>query len=271
MQLITTLKAPAKCNIFLNITGKRENGYHELQSLFILLDVYDEIEVFEHEVSSCDYEAIYIENDLITQTIKKLQPHRSKGGEVHFRVHKKIPLGSGLGGGSTDAAAALMFLDKYWGCKLSRKQQHEIALELGADVPFFLTGKNAIVEGIGEKVTPVDFGIDTYILVVHPGVVSSTRDVFTSFAQPFSKPIKNYKRWILGGRNQLQQSACDLTPEIAELVEMLENQAGCLCARMSGTGSSCFGIFTSMEKLEKAAEFIIAQTGYWCHHQELRI
>ncbi|OGT95081.1 MAG: 4-(cytidine 5'-diphospho)-2-C-methyl-D-erythritol kinase, partial [Gammaproteobacteria bacterium RIFOXYB2_FULL_38_6] len=154
-----TLLAPAKLNLFLHVVGQREDGYHELQTIFQLINLYDELTFVLREddqifiVSKrCDIEK---ENNLIYKAYQLLQTHTKKLSGVEIHLNKKIPIGAGLGGGSSDAAASLTAFNQLFKLKLSQKKLKELGVTLGADVPVFIEGKTGWAEGIGEKLTPV--------------------------------------------------------------------------------------------------------------------
>ena len=176
-----SLQAPAKLNLFLHVTGRLPNGYHTLQSVFVLIDLCDTIELnlINDGVIRRTGDVIgQPEKDLCVRAARLLQQKFSVPLGVEINVTKRIPAGAGMGGGSSDAASTLLGLNQLWGLKLSKERLMELGQNLGADVPFFLLGTNAWVEGIGEKLTAIDVPEMTFA-VVWPGVSQSTPEIFS--------------------------------------------------------------------------------------------
>ncbi len=257
MQDFQTFLAPAKINLFLHITGRRADGYHTLQSVFELLDFYDTIRIRPNnsgEIRRVNAVPNVAESqDLAIRAALALQKSTGcqQGADIH--VEKHIPMGGGLGGGSSDAATVLLALNHLWDLHLSRAQLMQIGLTLGADVPVFIFGQTAWAEGIGELLSPVDLPQqstnnqqDAYYVVLTPNIQVPTMQIF---AHPRltrdTKPLKiadfsstafnhlNNKRF----KNDLEESVCELFPAVASTLKWL-NQFG--EARMSGSGASVF-------------------------------
>jgi 4-diphosphocytidyl-2-C-methyl-D-erythritol kinase len=228
---------PAKLNLTLKVTGKRPDGYHLLESEVVFLSLCDELE-FELapklEVNSD------IENNIIIKAARALDAN--KGAKI--TLSKNIPMGGGLGGGSADAAATLVALNQLWGLNKPEAELYDIALKLGADVPVCLYGhlnkvSSARFEGIGEVLTPYS-APKYYYLLVNPNIHLATVDVFNQ----------------LKGRNNLQEPAIELCPEVGDVLEFLQATQNRLFARMSGSGATCFAVFKKMEDAAKAAESV---------------
>ena len=257
----THYPAPAKLNLFLHVTGRRADGYHLLQSVFQLIDLADRLQFTLRDdgqiLRTTEVPGVAAESDLIVRAAQSLQAAaRSKGMTppgVDIAIEKNIPMGGGLGGGSSDAATTLMALNHLWQTGLSRAELMQLGVKLGADVPFFLGGENAFVEGIGEQLTPLATQ-ETWFVVVHPGVAVPTPLIFG--AEDLTRDTKAVKMLDFSGqsnsfgRNDLQQVAVRLFPEVASALAWLSNYAP---ARMTGSGAC---VFAAMES-ETAAQAVV--------------
>ena len=256
LKALYDVPAPAKLNLFLHITGRRPDGYHLLQSAFMLIDWCDTLH-FElrndGQISRADLPDLAIASpaealpaeDLTVRAARALQAACGTSLGVHIGLEKRIPSQAGMGGGSSDAASCLLALQRLWGLRLPPQELLAIALSLGADVPFFLSGGNAWVEGIGEKISPLDLPPASFV-VVKPAAGISTRDIFTAPAlkrntetatmigrtAPERGPIFGF------GHNDLQPVAQKLCPQISQSLDWLESQQ--LQGRMTGSGSAVF-------------------------------
>jgi 4-diphosphocytidyl-2-C-methyl-D-erythritol kinase len=230
--------------LFLHVTGRRPDGYHELQSVFMLIDWCDTLH-FEKRpggaISREDLTLALPAQDLITRAAQLLQHHTGCTDGVHIAVEKQIPAQAGMGGGSSDAATCLLALNRLWGLKLKLLTLEKLGLQLGADVPFFLRGHNAWVEGVGEKITRIELpaarfwvvkppqGIDTSQIFAHPDL---KRDTNAATMSSFAADAYDF------GHNDLQSVAQALCPGVEQALQAL-NQAG-LKSRMTGSGSAVF-------------------------------
>ncbi len=239
-----TLPAPAKLNLFLHITGRRADGYHNLQTLFRMLDVGDELN-FQADSSglirfSCSDISIGGDDNLVVRAAKMLQPFAAEGAGVRIHLDKRTPMGGGLGGGSSDAATTLHALNQLWRLGLSTQQLADIGLKLGADVPVFVHGQTAFAEGVGEQLQPVALP-DCWYLVVTPDAHVSTAAVFT---HPDlirdSKPLTLADLMTSPWRNDCQPLVERLCPQVAITLRWLVEYAP---SRMTGTGASVFAEF----------------------------
>jgi 4-diphosphocytidyl-2-C-methyl-D-erythritol kinase len=259
-----TVSAPAKLNLFLHITGRRADGYHLLQSAFQLIDLADTLHfALRADEKVClhlqpDARAMgLLENDnLIVRAAQALRSAHAKPlPGVDIWLEKRIPLGGGLGGGSSDAASTLLALNLMWKLAFSGQKLAEIGLKLGADVPFFTFGNNAWVEGIGEQLTPLPLP-PRWIVVLHPGVHVATPDVFRHPDLTRNTPpakIEGFAQEDFFGRNDLQHVAVKLAPAVGKALECL---ADCGAqARMSGSGACVFAPCAS----EAAAQALAAR------------
>ena len=246
--------APAKLNLFLHVTGRRADGYHELQTLFQLIDLCDTVAIevradgrIERSAGPADIPA---EHDLVVRAARALQAAAGTRLGASIRVIKHIPIGGGLGGGSTDAATTLLALNRLWGCGLSVDVLAELGLPLGADVPVFVRGFSAWAEGVGERLEPVLLPERWYV-ILQPGVGVSTREVFQSAELTRNSPLITIRAFFeSGGRNDCEPVVRARWPEVAEALEWLGRYAS---ARLTGTGSCIFAAVGSPEEAERIA------------------
>jgi 4-diphosphocytidyl-2-C-methyl-D-erythritol kinase len=253
--------APAKLNLFLHVVGRRTDGYHLLQTVFRLIDLVDWIE-FAPRADDAIHLAeplpgVPEESDLTVRAARLLQEAAALRSGVTIRVEKRIPIGGGLGGGSSDAATTLIALDALWGTGFSRTALSELGLRLGADVPFFLLGRNAFAEGIGERLTALDLDPAWYV-VITPQVAVSTREIFGSRELTRdTKPLKMQAFFAGLGRNDLEPVVCRRFPQVARALEWLKGHGD---ARLSGSGSSVFAAYQT----EAEARAVVARIpGEW--------
>jgi 4-diphosphocytidyl-2-C-methyl-D-erythritol kinase len=244
MQALYDVAAPAKLNLFLHITGRRPDGYHLLQSAFMLIDWCDTLHFelrTDGQLSREDLSTPLPPDDLVLRAARALQTATGTCMGAHIGVYKEIPAQAGMGGGSSDAASCLLALNRLWKLGLTTSQLQTIALPLGADVPFFVGGRNAWVEGIGEKITPLSIPPSRF-LVAKPPEGLDTKLIFSS-----SDLKRNSDHAILAGfaarplhfgENVLQPVAENLCPAIKEVTNWLKSKG--LNARMTGSGSAVF-------------------------------
>ncbi|MDE2605443.1 MAG: 4-(cytidine 5'-diphospho)-2-C-methyl-D-erythritol kinase [Burkholderiales bacterium] len=246
MHSLHDVAAPAKLNLFLHVTGRRADGYHLLQSAFVLLDWHDSLH-FERRpggrLSREDVGAALPEEDLTLRAARALQQATGCGEGAHIVLEKRLPAEAGLGGGSSDAASSLLALNRLWQLGLSLAQLEQVGLALGADVPFFLRGRSAWVEGVGERITPVALPPARFAVVKPPRGLA-TKDIFSHPAlkrDSDSATISGFAADPWGfGHNDLEPVARQLCPEVGEAVEWLGSQG--LPARMTGSGSAVFAL-----------------------------
>jgi 4-diphosphocytidyl-2-C-methyl-D-erythritol kinase len=255
-----TYLAPAKINLFLHITGQRADGYHTLQSVFSLLDFYDTIHLKPTKNSEIkrvnEINGVPESQDLCALAASALQKLSGCKFGVEFAVEKRIPMGGGLGGGSSDAATVLLALNHLWQLDLSRAELMQVGLGLGADVPVFIFGQNAWAEGIGEQLTKIDLP-EQYYVVLTPSIHVSTRHIFAnSRLTKDTKPLKiaDFSRDenSVVFKNDLEKVVCEEFPAVATTLKWLSQYGK---ARMSGSGASVFVAVNSKQK----ADEILAQ------------
>ena len=258
------LPAPAKLNRLLHITGRRADGYHELQTLFQFLDHGDTLHLARRADGEIrltpEVPGVAHDHNLIVRAARLLQA--ASGGPLGADIHleKRLPMGGGLGGGSSDAATALLGLDALWGLGLSLERLAALGLALGADVPVFVHGHAAWAEGIGERLTPVD--LDTpWFVVVHPGIEVATPAVFRAPELTRHTPPITMARALQGGasswRNDCEATVRSLYPPVAAALDWLARRAPTM---LTGTGAC---IFASVAD-EKQADRLLAEIdGRW--------
>ena len=261
MKAIYDVPAPAKLNLFLHVTGRRPDGMHLLQSVFMLIDWCDKLH-FELRAGGAlsreDLGSPLPPEDLILRAARALQAAAGTSHGAHISIEKRLPEQAGMGGGSSDAAACLLALNRLWGLGLPVAALAKIGVQLGADVPFFLGGRNAWVEGIGEQLTPVALPPARFV-VVKPPQGLATASIFTDPHLNRSSEaaiISGFAANPYGfGHNDLQAVAQRLCPDVAQALQWLASQG--LAGRMTGSGSAVFARippgFEGEEALKTAA------------------
>jgi 4-diphosphocytidyl-2-C-methyl-D-erythritol kinase len=250
----TEWSAPAKLNLFLHVTGRRADGYHELQTLFQLIDLCDTITITVRTDGRIERPTgpanVAPEADLTLRAALALQRETGTMLGADLQVRKRIPQGAGLGGGSSDAATALLALNELWGCRLSLDELALLALPLGADVPVFVQGSTAWAEGVGERLTPVSLPPAWYV-IIYPGVALSTREVFQSPELTRNSPLITIRAFFQsGGRNDCEPVVRARSPEVAAALDWLAREGS---ARLTGTGSCVFTSRSSAADAERLA------------------
>jgi 4-diphosphocytidyl-2-C-methyl-D-erythritol kinase len=249
-----SLNAPAKINLYLQVLGKRPDGYHEIDSLMQAIDLYDHITIEKSDSIEleCDDPSIPSDSSNLAFKAAALLQRAAYFPGARIILKKRIPSGSGLGGGSSDAAFVLRGLSQLYNLDLSAEQKKEIAGEIGSDVPFFLSSGQAIVEGRGEKIFPVKTPLDYGVIVITPPIMSSTADTYRKLKivltkSPPSTLLKrgiessSFYRLMKSFRNDLEEVVLVDIPELKNLKEILI-EAGCLYSAVTGSGSAVFGI-----------------------------
>ena len=246
--------APAKLNLFLHVTGRRADGYHELQTLFQLIDLCDTVAISVREDGQIERPVgppeVPCEADLTVRAARALQSATGTRLGASLKVRKRIPQGGGLGGGSSDAATTLLALNEMWNCGLSLSELASLSRPLGADVPVFVQGSSAWAEGVGERLTPVTLP-GTWYVVIYPGVSMSTREVFQSPELTRNSPLITIRAFFeSGGRNDCEPVVRSRAPQVAEALEWLARFAP---ARLTGSGSCVFSACGSASDAERLA------------------
>jgi 4-diphosphocytidyl-2-C-methyl-D-erythritol kinase len=257
--------APAKLNLFLHIIGRREDGYHLLQTVFQLLD-YGDVLHFNVRADNVirrvnDVPGVSEASDLVVRAARLLQSAVPGSPGADITVDKRLPMGGGLGGGSSDAATTLMVLNHLWQAGLNREELMALGLKLGADVPFFIFGSNAFAEGVGEQLTAVD-GLDCWFVVLEPGVAVPTPAIFCSQELTRNtKPVRiaDFSGALQNafGKNDMQAVAARLFREVDEAISWLGRFGN---ARMTGSGAC---VFMPCQSEQQADAVLEAASGKW--------
>lgn len=268
MRALLDVPAPAKLNLFLHVVGRRDDGYHLLQSVFMLIDWHDTLH-FERrsdgQISREDLGEPLPDNDLCLRAARALQVLAPPGSGVHIAIDKQVPAQAGLGGGSSDAATCLLALNRLWDLRLPLDALCAIGLKLGADVPFFLGGHNAWVEGVGERLTPIHVPEQRF-LVLKPPLGLSTPAVF---AHPLLKrdtepaTMSGFAADPFGfGQNDLQAAALALYPDLDSGLQGFQRLG--LSGRMTGSGSALFAALgdTASSGTASRAETVAVPPGW---------
>jgi 4-diphosphocytidyl-2-C-methyl-D-erythritol kinase len=271
--------ARAKVNLYLHVTGRRADGYHLLDSLIVFAEAGDEIALATAEGLSLVIDGPFAAGldagprNLVLRAATALRDLTGVKAGAAIRLTKRLPVASGIGGGSADAAATLEGLCGLWNVAPGRAALHRIAAGLGADVPVCLDGMPSFVGGIGEDLVPARGLPPAWLLLANPGIATPTPAVFKARQGPFSKPA----RWsepprdfdelaarLRACRNDLTEAAISVTPAIRDVLVALAALPGCALARLSGSGATCFGLFADEPSARAAeAELRGAQPGWW--------
>lgn len=247
--------SPGKLNLFLHITGQRSDGYHELQTVFQFIDIADEICLSVNDSGQItgghEHPDIHAGQDLTLRAARLLQSVTGCPKGVRIQLDKKLPIGGGVGGGSSNAATVLVALNQLWETGLSREELVKLGLQLGADVPVFIRGQTCWAEGIGEDIKPVELPESDY-LVIYPGVPVSTGEVFSAADLTRDAAPITITDFLAGaGHNDCEAVVRRLVPEVNRALEWLGRYAS---ARMTGTGACVFAAFESQEAAMDVAQ-----------------
>lgn len=278
MQKSLGLFAPAKINLFLHILNRRDSGYHDIESLVTFADIGDQITIKNHPDFSFTLTGPYGagfnskerdfspgSSNLVVKAVWELARIFQKSPSLHITLEKNLPIASGIGGGSADAAAIVWGLMKWWGIvpsSHSSRQIHEFMCNLGADVPVCYECTPSFVQGIGDKVSPCRGLPEIAAILINPGKKCLTSSVFAGFDQNFSTAVKmpdqfnhtdHFIEFLKHQDNDLTKAACDVVPEIENILYALQSSDNCLLARLSGSGATCFGLYEDIKDAEKAA------------------
>ncbi|MSO92448.1 MAG: 4-(cytidine 5'-diphospho)-2-C-methyl-D-erythritol kinase [Rhodospirillales bacterium] len=273
------VEAPAKLNLYLHVTGKRADGYHLLDSLIAFADVGDTVSVAPAGGLRLTVTGPFAADvppgpdNLVLKAAHRLADAAEIVAGAAIALVKRLPVASGIGGGSADAAAALKALARLWSLRLADDRMQALALGLGADVPVCLAGKTSFIGGIGEKIEPAPALPPAALVLVNPRRPLATPAVFKARTAPFGgagrfaetpADAAALARLLRGRRNDLASAAESLEPAIGRVLDLLEAQPGALLARMSGSGATCFGLFQHGAAARRAAAAIqAAEPGWW--------
>ena len=255
--------AHAKVNLTLHVVGQRANGYHELQSLVCLTEFGDQIHLspaadFSFQVIGPNASGIPVdESNLVVQAAKFMAQKHSKSLDCQIILEKNLPMASGIGGGSSDAAAVMRALSQYFSVPLPNVDE---LMTLGADIPVCMTTGLTLMEGAGEDVTQLSAAPNWGVVLVNPNVGVSTPAVFNALNSKRNLPMQDVAEncvdiaWLGDQRNDLESPAMAIVPEVGAVVDAISAAPHCQMARMSGSGATCFGVFADIKHANAAAE-----------------
>jgi 4-diphosphocytidyl-2-C-methyl-D-erythritol kinase len=270
--------AHAKVNLWLNVVGRRADGYHLLDSLVAFVDLADTLVTRPADRLSLELDGPYAAelardpDNLVLKAARLLADRAGVTPRAAIALRKHIPVAAGLGGGSADAAAVLRELVDLWRLVIAEDELFDLARSLGADVPMCLAGSAALVSGVGERLSPAPPLPPAAILLVNPGMVLATRDVFAARRGPFSQPAPLARPWrdlpelaaeLLQRGNDLSEAAISLRPAIADVLAFLRASAGAHHAGMSGSGATCFALYDTLDAARGAMASM--PTAWWRH------
>ncbi len=271
--------APAKINLFLQICGKRADGYHLLDSLVVFAAVGDEIAAEDSEQWSLDIDGPFAgslsagDDNLVLRAARYLAARRGGPAGAALRLTKNLPVASGIGGGSSDAAAAIRACARLWDLEVERLDAGDVAQALGADVPVCLARKPTRMTGIGETLSPAPPLPPFALVLANPRIALSTATVFKALggrhsgkaaALPDSfADVRDFAVWLNGCTNDLMAPAREQLPVIRDVIAALTGTNDCLLARLSGSGPTCFGLYPTLRAAENAAAFLQKSRPDW--------
>lgn len=274
--------APAKINLALAVTGRRDDGYHLLDTVAVFADAGDVVAAAPAQTLSLETRGPFAAglpadgSNLVLRAARALQAAaRAEGrtvGGARLVLDKRLPVASGLGGGSADAAAALRALARMWALDWPPARLAAIGLALGADIPMCLQARPLRARGIGEAITPLPGFPELHLVLANPGAAVATAAVFAALSGRFTAALPDpagltgfeaVAAYVAATGNDLQAVACRLEPRVGEVIAALAASPGCRAARMSGSGATCFGLFASAEAATAAAAAIARRSPSW--------
>lgn len=275
--------APAKVNLFLHVLGQREDGYHEIDSLIGLTSVLDMVEIIPAQQGDVSIDIMgpfgqveslkFTSDNLMIQAARLLQKEANTRLSAHIMLLKNIPVQAGLGGGSADAAIALQLLNDHWDLGIPEKRLYELALQLGADVPFCLSGRAGYIGGIGEAIMRLKSPLPKVPMVlVNPMIPVPTQAVFRQGFSHYSSKVEHpesfsgvsaFVDYLADQRNDLEHNAMQLFPEIGDVLTELCLTDGCKLARMSGSGATCFALYEEKSHADRARLALLEEHPDW--------
>ncbi|WP_419730511.1 4-(cytidine 5'-diphospho)-2-C-methyl-D-erythritol kinase [Lichenicola sp.] len=273
-------RAHAKINLHLHVVGRREDGYHLLDSLVVFAGAHDVLSAQPGAGLSLELEGRFAgglageaaSDNLVIRAARLLQEQAGTPEGASLRLRKQLPVASGIGGGSADAAAALRLLRRFWNTRSDASRLLDLAAALGADVPVCVEQRPALMGGIGEVLQPAPDLPECFMVLVNCGLAVSTPAVFRARPPGYRAPAEMPPRWLDAaamaadlGRlsNDLEATAVVLCPPIADVLSAIAAQPGCLLSRMSGSGATCFGLFAHEQAARDAARVLDRVAGWW--------
>lgn len=285
-EIVLRAPAPAKLNLYLHVTGRRDDGYHLLDSLIAFADIHDTLEAAPAESLSLELAGPFGENlqgeedNLVLRAARALAAAAGRPADASLRLIKRLPVAAGIGGGSADAAAVLRLLSRLWDLSLPVAEMQCMALTLGADVPVCLAGRAAYAGGIGERLDPAPPLPRAHLILANPLIPLSTPQVFKARKGDFGRTGRFAEMPadaaaladLLGSRaNDLTAPAIACLPAIATGLEAIARTEGCLLARMSGSGATCFGLYEDGAAARQAVSTLREElAGWWVVATRLR-
>lgn len=279
-----TVLAPAKVNLFLHVVGRRPDGYHLLQSLFSFADIGDKISLYPSPSFIFEVKGPFANSlgradctgadNLVVLAARTLQKFFKKPSlAARIVLEKNLPPSSGLGGGSSDAAATLKILQMHWRQEVKGSDLLQLALKIGADVPACLLAEPCLVSGIGETIMPLSNFPEIPCILVNPNIPLATAEVFKTFVTrefSFTPPLilnskisENLWAFLATAKNDLQGAACGLLPDIGKILMVLEKIKGAKIVRMCGSGATCFALFSSTQEANEAQASLSRDHAKW--------
>ena len=272
-----SINAPAKINLYLHITGRRLDGYHLIDSLVAFADISDKIAVssasnLSLKVSGPFADSLRSANNLVTKAAKLLALHNGFKQGAALHLTKNLPVASGIGGGSADAAATLLILCRHWDLSLPHNVLFQIAGQLGADVPVCLQGQASFVGGVGNEITLAPELPEGWLVLVNPGIPVPTPQVFDRHAGAFSKSsrfdhtpnkISELATLLRERTNDLTEAAMTVAPIIGDTIKALDDCRGALLTRLSGSGGTCFALFEHENDAKEAENALTKRKPNW--------
>ncbi|HVJ40559.1 MAG TPA: 4-(cytidine 5'-diphospho)-2-C-methyl-D-erythritol kinase [Dongiaceae bacterium] len=271
--------ARAKVNLYLHVVGKRADGYHLLDSLIVFAETGDLLSVEAADQLRVTIDGPFADglaaeaDNLVLRAARALAAEAGIAANAHIHLTKSLPIASGIGGGSADAAAALASLRQLWRVDIDAARLQRIALSLGADVPVCVDGRPAFIGGIGEEIAPAGRLPAAWLLLVNPKVPTPTPQVFKARRGDFSRParwstppasVADLAAYLKNCRNDLTDAAISVAPPIADVLAAIGATGDCLLARLSGSGATCFGLYPDGATAEAARQAIARQQpGWW--------
>ena len=280
-----SIEAPAKINLYLHVVGRRRDNYHLISSLVIFLGIFDTISVSESKTLKLNIKGPFAKylgpkkgNSVIKAALALRKFCNLKTG-AEITLTKNLPISSGIGGGSTDCAATIKLLLKLWKIKIGNKELMKLGQSLGADVPVCLIGRPSFIGGIGEDIKTIESFPNIWILLVNPRKQIFTKKIFSNFKKKYSKKVPSSSKlftlkklisFLKRSDNDLISLAVHYAPEIKKILNDLSLTEDCLLSRMSGSGATCFGIFSGKKNVIKAKKTLLKlNPNYWISYGQI--
>ena len=260
------LTSPAKINLFLEVFNRRDDGYHNLESLMSFCDFGDKICISESTELTYKYDGDFgselnIKDNIIHKTVLKVEKIIKEKININIKLTKIIPISSGMGGGSSNAATLLKFLIDKYSIKLKKLELEKLLISLGADVPFCFYGRTAMVRGIGEKINFVKTIPNYFVILINPRVHISTKKIFSKLDSKRTLEYNqnnqsNFIDYLKSRKNDLEAPAINQCNKIFKILDILKNQTNSLLSRMTGSGATCFGLYKKRSDIDNAEKII---------------